>query len=59
MDDLPNDIIEEFKDTVNRKYGENLSFQDASNILKDLTEYFITLHKIKCRIDKPENSDII
>ena len=52
MDDLSDELIKEFQEVVNRKYGENLSFTEASIILHDLSEYFHTLYKIKCRIDE-------
>jgi len=52
MDDLSEDLIKEFQEVVNRKYGETLSFSEASIILQDLSEYFYNLYKIECRIDE-------
>ena len=50
MDRISDETIKEFQELVLNKYGRNITIDEASEILRDLTDYFFTLHLIDSRI---------
>jgi hypothetical protein len=50
MDRISDETIKEFQELVLNKYGQNITIDEASEILRDLTDYFFTLHLIDSRI---------
>ena len=47
---ISEETIIEFQELVKRKYDRDISLEEASEILSDLTDYFFTLHLIDSRI---------
>ena len=49
---ISEETILEFQELVQRKYGRDITLEEASEILTDLTDYFFTLHLIDSRISE-------
>ena len=50
---ISKETIQEFRDVAKEEYGEEMSFEDASEILRNLVGYFDLSHKIDTR-ENPE-----
>ncbi len=54
------EIIKEFQIALKDEYGKDVTFEDASLILNDLTGYFDTLSKIYHNMQtRAENANIV
>ena len=47
---ISEETILEFQELAKRKYGRDITLDEASEILSDLTDYFFTLHLIDSRV---------
>ena len=47
---ISEETIKEFQEIVHRKYDKDISFEDASEILYDITDYFYTLYLIDSKV---------
>ena len=45
-------LIKEFRKTVFEEYGRTITYEEAETLLRDLTEFFLTLAQVCRRIDR-------
>lgn len=56
---LSEKITKEFQEALREEYGKDVTIEDASRILSDLTGYFDTLSKVYHRMQSNEVNAII
>jgi hypothetical protein len=53
------ELTKEFQEALKEEYGKDVTIEDASRILSDLTGYFDTLSRVYYRMQNKEGNAII
>ncbi len=56
---ISQEVTKEFQEVLKEEYGRNVTLEEASIILTDLTAYFDTLSKANHRMQAKEENAII